>query len=119
MKNFLTAASFGLIAMTVSPAAIAGDDAFSLSPQACEETIAYFLEDRLYNSNSARIQLDSDPYRVMVELTSGQVEAWAIDAAVKSRLPNGSWSNYQRITVIFQDGVAVALKSDVQNLTAI
>ena len=120
MKKLLTAAGVSLLVMTATPGLVAGDDVFGLSPAACEESVAYFMEDRLYDSRSARIELDGDPYKVSVDLRGGQkVDAWAQDVLVKSRLPSGSWSNYQPYTVIFQNGQAVALESDVSDMTVI
>ncbi len=119
MKKLVISAIFAATAAAGVNNAIAGDDGFGLSPEACEESVAYFLEDRLYNSTSARIELDGDPYRVMVSLQSGDMEAWAQDIRVKSRLPGGSWSSYQAHTVIFKDTRPIALDVDVSSFSPI
>ena len=76
------------------------------------------MEKRLSDPRAAKVQLDSDPYKVMVDLRAEEdIPAWAVDIRVKSRLPNGSWSNFQPYTVLFQNGEAVALKSDVADVT--
>jgi len=120
MKKLLSAAGISILVITTTPGLIAGDDVFGLTPAACEESVAYFLEDRLFDSRAARIELNGDPYKVTVDLRGGnEVDAWAQDVRVKSRLPSGSWSNYQPYTVIFQNGQAVALESDVADVTAV
>ena len=120
MRKFLAAAAFAATAAFSAAPATAQYDSFGLSPEACIDSVAYFLEDRLYDSRAARIELDSAPYRVMVEFRGGyETQAWAVDVLVKSRLPTGSWSNYQPYTVIFRDGEAIALESDVWDMRLI
>lgn len=100
--------------------ATASEDSFGLSPEACEESVTHLMNDRLFDPRSARVRLDGEPYAVTVEMRGkSNVAAWAVDVRVKSRLPSGSWSGYMPYTVIFQDGVAVALESDVQRVTRV
>lgn len=120
MRKLFGALAITMMAFTAPTGVIAGDDQFGLSPAACEEAVVHYLDDRLYDSRSARVHLSSDPYKVQVAMRGAtEVSAWAVDILVKSRLPTGSWSSYQNYTVIFQDGAPVALESDVQSVTAI
>jgi hypothetical protein len=120
MKRLLVAMVFSVAAVGVTQGAIAGGGEFSLTPAASKEAVASYLGDRLYDPRSARVQLSGEAYRVIVDMRGGrEVELWAIDVLVKSRLPSGSWSNYQPYTVIFQSGRAVALESDFSDVTPI
>ena len=120
MKRYVMAIAASTALMGAAMSATAADDGFGLSPAACEEAVSYFLDDRLYDSRSARVQLSGDPYRVVVNMRSGDVATvWAVDVHVKSRLPSGSWSNYQPYTVIFHNGMAVGLESDFRNVTPV
>lgn len=120
MKSTLAAALFAVTASAIAPAAIANTDVFGLSPEACAESVSYFMVDRLYDSRSARVSLTGEPYRVMVDLRDGQqVTAWAQNVHIKSRLPSGSWSNQQPFTVIFKNGQAIALESEVRGMTPV
>ena len=120
MKKTLAAVLFTISATIVVPSAMAGDENFGLSPEACIESVSYFMSGRLYDSRSARINLNGNPYRVTVDMRGGgRTTAWAQNVRIKSRLPSGSWSNYQPYTVIFKDGRAIALESEVRRMTAI
>lgn len=118
MKKIFTAAVAGAFIIGSSPFAFAGD-IFELSPVAYQQAAEDYMSERLTDPRSARYNLAGDPYKVQVDMRSGEAEAWAVDILVKSRLPNGSWSNYQRYTVIFQDGTAVALKSDLAKVVRV
>lgn len=120
MKKILAVVFFTFSAAVSLPVATANEGSFGLSPEACIESVSYFMSDRLHDSRSARVSLDGTPYRVMVDLRGGrQVSAWAQDVHIKSRLPSGSWSNYQPYTVIFKNGRAIALESEVRGITLI
>ena len=120
MRKLLGALAITVFAFAGPTGAFAGDDQFGLSPAACEEAVVHYLDDRLYDPRSARVQLSSDPYKVQVAMRGAkEASAWAVDILVKSRLPTGSWSGYQSYTVIFQNGAPVALESDFQSVTAI
>ncbi len=118
MKKTIVSLAFIAMSLNIAPVVGANDAGFDLSPSACKEVVSDFMDTRLTDSRSARVQLDSDPYKVMVDMRSADdIPAWAVDILVKSRLPSGSWSNYQPYTVIFQDGKAVALESEVVGVT--
>lgn len=100
----------------VHSTSIAGDNTFGLSPEKCHETISTYLQERLWDPRAARVRLDGEPYAVEVQMRGDEATAWAQDVYLKSRLPSGSWSNYQPYTIIFQNGVAVALGSDLSKV---
>ncbi len=115
MRNFVKAAIASALMIATAPLAFAGGS-FELSPVAYKQAAEDYMSGRLSDPRSARYNLAGDPYRVQINMRGSDVEAWAVDIRVKSRLPNGSWSNYQRYTVIFRGGNAVALKSDFANV---
>ncbi|MEM9495240.1 MAG: hypothetical protein AAGA09_04500 [Pseudomonadota bacterium] len=120
MRKTLAAAAFGLGALIAAPVASADDAIFELAPGACEDAIAIYMSERLTDPRAARYRMTSDPYRVLVNMRGDrEVSAWAVDVRVKSRLPSGSWSGYQPYTVIFQNGQAVALESDLPDVVRI
>ncbi len=120
MKRLLAVLHIALISYLGVGAASADDRRFDMSPSEYREAVGYFLEDRLYDARSARINIDSAPYPVFIETRRGlEAHAWAVDVLVKSRLPSGSWSNYQSYTVIFHNGVPVAFDTDLRNIRAI
>lgn len=116
-KLFATAIASAFI-LGASPVVHAGDPGeFGLTTAACEDAVVAYMQDRLYDPRAARVHLTSDPYQVVVSLRDGrEVDAWAVDVRVRSRLPTGSWSGYQPYTVIFQNGVPVALEGDLPDV---
>jgi len=120
MKKTLASIVIGVMVLGIAPLSSAFEGDFGLSPSACKAVVADYMDTRLIDPRSARVQLNGDPYQVLVNMrTGGVIEAWAVDVRVKSRLPSGSWSNYQPYTVIFQEGRAVALEDDVARLTRV
>ena len=120
MKRILTAAAFSILALGANPGVMAGSDSFGLSPAACEDAVARYMDNRLSDPRSARIRVTGDPYKVMVS-TRGRsdISAWAVDVLVKSRLPTGSWSGYQPYTVIFKNGRVIALERDLRDVVRV
>jgi len=120
MKKVLLSLAISVMALGVSPSIGAFEGTFDLSPSACKEVVSHYMSKRLTDPRSAKVQLKGEPYKVRVDMRSAEnIPAWAVDVKVKSRLPNGSWSNYQPYTVLFQKGQAVALKGDVADITRI
>ena len=82
-----------------------------------EQAAEAYIETRLSNPRGARIQIVGQPYPVIAQ---GQglsgVACLALDMRVKARLPSGGYGSTQTYTVLFQDGVAVALKSDLKTV---
>ncbi len=120
MKKTLATLALTIMTLGIVPSIGAFEGTFDLSPSACEEVVAQYMDTRLDDPRSARVQLSSEPYKIMVDMRStSDIPAWAVDVRVKSRLPSGSWSNYQPYTVIFQGDKAVALESDVARVTRV
>ena len=77
-----------------------------------------YVESRLTDARGARVQILSEPYRVAADISgNGGVEGWGVDLKVRSRLPSGGYGGYVSYTVIFVDGVAVALGEDARELS--
>ena len=119
MKKTMTAALAAAFIFGSAPLATAADS-YNVAPISYQKAAEDYMSQRLSDPRSARYNVRGEPYEVRVNLRGGQnVAAWAVDIMVKSRLPNGSWSNYQPYTVIFQNGAAVALKSDLAKVVPI
>ena len=83
-----------------------------------EQTAETYIADRLSNARGARIEVLSEPYQVYSSISGYEgLPCWAVDVRVKSRLPSGSYGSYQRYTVLFLDGEAIALESDARKVT--
>ncbi len=81
---------------------------------------ASYVESRLSDSHGARVQVVSEPYRVATDLKGySGLEGWGVDIKVRSRLPTGEFGGYVPYTVVFIDGVPVALCEDTQELTRV
>ena len=79
-----------------------------------------YVESRLSDARSARVQIVSEPYRLEADVSGySDVEGWGVDIRVKSRLPTGEFGGYVPYTVIFVDGEAVALCEDTTELTRV
>ncbi|OFW99755.1 MAG: hypothetical protein A3E78_07170 [Alphaproteobacteria bacterium RIFCSPHIGHO2_12_FULL_63_12] len=79
-----------------------------------------YVEGRLVDARGARVQIVSEPYRVAADMGSDSgVEGWGVDIKVRSRLPSGSYGGYVPYTVIFVDGVAVALCEDARDVSRV
>lgn len=81
---------------------------------------ADYVEGRLDDSRGAKVQIVSEPYRVIADIEGNDgLPGWGVDVRVKSRLPGGSYGGYVPYTVIFVDGEAVALDDDTSELTRV
>jgi len=81
------------------------------------EAIEYF-ETRLVDPRGAQIRFQGRPYRVTADLRGvNDAPCWAVDITAKVRRRESGWTGYQRYTVIFYQGRAVALASDVRDVT--
>lgn len=81
---------------------------------------ASYVETRIEDTRGARVELVSEPYRVEADVAGyAGLEGWGVDVRVRSRLPNGTYGGYVPYTVIFIDGVPVALCEDASELTRV
>lgn len=81
---------------------------------------ADYIEARLDDSRGAKVQVVSEPYRVIADIEGYKgLPGWGVDVRVKSRLPSGSYGGFIPYTVIFVDGEAVALDDDASELTRV
>lgn len=81
---------------------------------------ADYVESRLDDARGAKVQVVSQPYRVIADIEGYEgLPGWGVDVRVKSRLPGGSYGGYVPYTVIFVDGEAVALDDDASELTRV
>lgn len=81
---------------------------------------ADYVEARLDDARGAKVQIVSQPYRVIADIEGYEgLPGWGVDVRVKSRLPGGSFGGYIPYTVIFVDGEAVALDEDTSELTRV
>lgn len=81
---------------------------------------ADYVQSRLADARGAKVQVVSEPYRVIADLKGYEgLPGWGVDIRVKSRMPSGELGGYVRYTVIFVDGEAVALDEDLTDLTRV
>lgn len=81
---------------------------------------ASYVESRLDDSRGAKVQIVSEPYRVIADIEGYEgLPGWGVDVRVKSRMPSGGYGGYVPYTVIFVDGQAVALDDDTSGLTRV
>lgn len=81
---------------------------------------ADYVESRLDDSRGAKVQVVSEPYRIIADLEGYEgLPGWGVDVRVKSRLPGGGFGGFVPYTVIFIDGEAVALDDDATDLTRV
>ena len=81
---------------------------------------ADYVEARLDDARGAKVQVVSEPYRVIADISGFEgLPGWGVDVRVKSRLPGGGYGGYVPYTVIFVDGEAVALDDDASELTRV
>jgi len=79
-----------------------------------------YVEGRLPDARGAKVQVVSEPYRVIADLKGYEgLPGWGVDIRVKSRMPSGQLGGYVPYTVIFVDGEAVALDDDLSDLTRV
>lgn len=80
---------------------------------------ADYIESRLDDARGAKVQVISEPYRVIADIKGYEgLPGWGVDVRVKSRLPSGGYGVVP-YTVIFVDGRAVALDDDASDLTRV
>ncbi|MEO0319503.1 MAG: hypothetical protein AAF199_01245 [Pseudomonadota bacterium] len=119
MKSFKTLGLVCALAVALAafnPAALARD--FGPMPVNYEESAESYIESRLSNARGARVQVLSAPYQVYSTLAGYDgLPCWAVDVRVRARLASGGYGSYQRYTVLFHDGEAIALKSDARKVT--
>jgi hypothetical protein len=76
---------------------------------------ADYVQSRLDDARGAKVQVVSEPYRVIADLEGYEgLPGWGVDVRVKSRLPGGGFGGFVPYTVIFIDGEAVALDDDAE-----
>jgi hypothetical protein len=81
---------------------------------------ADYVESRLDDARGAKVQVVSEPYRVIADIEGYEgLPGWGVDVRVKARLPGGSYGGFIPYTVIFVDGEAVALDDDASDLTRV
>lgn len=81
---------------------------------------ADYVESRLDDARGAKVQVVSQPYRVIADIEGYEgLPGWGVDVRVKSRMPSGALGGYVPYTVIFVDGEAVALDDDASALTRV
>ncbi len=77
-----------------------------------------YVESRLTDARGSRVQIVSEPYRIATDINGHSgIEGWGVDIKVRSRLPTGQYGGYVAYTVIFVEGVAVALCEDASELS--
>jgi hypothetical protein len=74
---------------------------------------------RLERAEGARVQVVSEPNRVRADVKGRSLDGWAVDLMVKARQASGASGVYVPYTVIFVDGVAVALCEDASKITRV
>lgn len=80
---------------------------------------ADYVESRLEDPRGAKVQVVSEPYRVIADIKGYEgLPGWGVDVRVRSRLPSGGYGVVP-YTVIFVDGEAVALDDDTSELTRV
>ena len=93
---------------------------FSAMPADYESTAEDYIMTRLVDARSARVQFVSDPYPVIADFNGySNVEAWAVDLRIRSRLENGKLGGYVPYTLLFVDGEPVAFSEDAQSMAKI
>ena len=81
---------------------------------------AEYVQSRLADARGAKVQVVSEPYRVIADLEGYEgLPGWGVDIRLKSRMPSGATGGYVRYTVIFVEGRAVALDEDLSDLTRV
>ncbi len=118
MAFLKTAASAAAGVAFLFGSSIAGD--IKPCPDDYPVRAADYVESRLDDTRGARVQIVSEPYRVIADISGYEgLPGWGVDVRVKSRLPSGSYGGYIPYTVIFVDGEAVALDDDASDLTRV
>ena len=80
---------------------------------------ADYVESRLDDARGAKVQVVSEPYRVIADISGYEgLPGWGVDVRVRSRLPSGGYGVVP-YTVIFVDGQAVALDDDTSDLSRV
>ena len=109
-------------ALLMTPLAYAEDNKPQVDPVpvSYEQNAENYLNSRISDSRTARFKFSGKPYRVKADIQGHKdLDCWALDVKVKTRLPNNSWSRYMDYTVIFYEGRPVALESDVSKVSEV
>ncbi|MFN0024032.1 MAG: hypothetical protein ACKVS5_09035 [Parvularculaceae bacterium] len=115
LKSIVSAAA-GIAFLT--GASVAGD--IKPCPDDYPVRAADYIESRLDDRRGAKVQVVSEPYRVIASVSGYEgLPGWGVDVRVKARLPSGAYGGYVPYTVIFVDGEAVALNDDTSDLTRV
>ncbi|NHK26569.1 hypothetical protein FF098_001450 [Parvularcula flava] len=110
LKTCLAAAAC-LIAMPAM-SAFAGD--FSAQPASYDSKAVNYIESRLSDSVGATVRQASQPYQVVAKLKGNkEYNCWAVDYDVRADLGRSS-RGAGTYTVLFYNGKAVALTSDLR-----
>ncbi len=110
-KMLLGAAAFA----AMISGAIAAD--FGAMPANYEQAAEDYVMSRLADPRGASVQFMGDPYPVIADIAGyDDLEAWAVDIRVRSKLPNGGKGGYVPYTLIFYRGEPVAFEMDVQKV---
>ncbi len=115
LKSIVSAAA-GFVFL--AGASIAGD--IKPCPDDYPVRAADYIESRLDDRRGAKVQVVSEPYRVIASVSGYEgLPGWGVDVRVKSRLPTGAYGGYIPYTVIFVEGEAVALDVDASDLSRV
>ncbi len=106
--TLVAAASLAAPALVSPAAADAGP-----RPYDCESQAIDYVKTRMSNPRGARVRMIGEPYEAEVDFDEyEEMDVWAVDVRVRSRLPSGASTGVARYTVIFVDGEPVALRED-------
>lgn len=115
LKSVIAAAAGAAFLAGAAAAGGAGD-----CPSDYPVLAAAYVEGRLDDARGAKVQVVSEPYRVVADIEGHEgLPGWGVDVRVKSRLPGGAFGGYVPYTVIFIDGEAVALDDDASAMTRV
>lgn len=115
MKTIKTALIAASMFSVLTGAALAGD--FGAMPANYESAAQAYVSSRLADPHGARMKVVKGPYKAIAKFAGrGEQEVWAVDVRVRSRLPSGQVAGSAPYTIIFVNGRAVALKSDLRDL---
>ncbi|MEO1150164.1 MAG: hypothetical protein AAFW83_04155 [Pseudomonadota bacterium] len=115
IKILIASIAMTFTALGMTADALARD--FGPMPVNYEEGAETYIESRLSNARGARVEVLSSPYQVYSTLAGYEgLPCWAVDVRVKARQRSGGYGSYQRYTVLFHNGEAIALKSDARRV---
>lgn len=114
-KSMVLKTLVGAICLMAVPfsGALAGD--FPARPASYEAKAVNYIESRLSDPIGASIRQASEPYQVMAQLNGKKEYAcWAVDFDVRADMGSASRGS-GTYTVLFYNGTAVALSSDLRS----